>query len=429
MNSLKILSKKYFAVYGLGATGLSVVNYFKRHNYKNFYTWDDKKNLKGKNFSKVKFLKFLEKSDYIIVSPGINIRKSPFKKILIKYKYKIITDLDLYYMMNSNIKSVVVTGTNGKSTTCKIIEHLLKKNRFDVKLGGNIGKPILDLEVKKNSIVVIEASSFQLEYSKFVKPKYSILLNITKDHMDWHYNMKNYLNAKLKIFSLQDNKGYAILKDKKLIKKFKKEKFLSKLKNINLDSYSHVSNKIKNVYLNSQANFQNMPFVYELSKILNIKKDNFIKSCNSFKGLSHRHEIFYRKKNVVFINDSKATSFESSRYALMSNKNILWIVGGMPKSGDKFYLKKFKKNIIKSFIIGKNTRFFKNQLKNKINYQITKNIKKTILVIFNYLKHKKEKNFTILFSPASASYDQFKNFEVRGNEFKKLVKLYAAKYI
>jgi UDP-N-acetylmuramoylalanine--D-glutamate ligase len=429
MNSSKILSKKSFAIYGLGSTGISVVNYFKKNKFRNFRAWDDKKKIKNINCKKEIFIKSLEKSDFIVVSPGININKSLLKKYLVKNSQKIITDLDLYYMMNSNTKSIVVTGTNGKSTTCKIIEHLLRKNKFDVKLGGNIGKPILELNIKKTTIVIIEASSFQLAYSKFIKPTYSIILNITKDHLDWHGNMKNYLNAKFKIFSLQDNKEHAILKDKNIIKIFKRKNFSSKLKTVNINSYNSVKIKIKNSYLQSQANLENMSFVYELSKSLKINKSNFIKSCNSFKGLPHRHEIFYKKKNIIFINDSKATSFEACKFALMNNKNIFWIVGGMPKLSDKFYLKKFKNSIIKSFIIGKNTNFFKSQLKNKIDYKVTKTIKKSLLTIFDILKNKHEKIITVLLCPASASYDQYKNFEERGNEFKKLVKLYAGKYI
>ena len=103
-------------------------------------------------------------------------------------------------MLNPKVNSIVVTGTNGKSTTCKVIEHVLKKNNFNTVLGGNIGKPALTLNLKKNPLVVIEASSFHLAYSKFVKPNYGMILNISNDHIDWHGSMKNYINSKLKIF-------------------------------------------------------------------------------------------------------------------------------------------------------------------------------------------------------------------------------------
>jgi UDP-N-acetylmuramoylalanine--D-glutamate ligase len=144
--------------------------------------------------------------------------------------------------------------------------------------------------------------------------------------------------------------------------------------------------------------------------------------------LPHRHELFYKHKNIRFINDSKATSFEASKYSLESNKNILWIVGGKPKQGDVFKIENLKKNIIRTFIIGKNTYFFKKQLRNKVSYVITKNLKKTIILIFKEIKKYNYKNINILLSPSSASFDQYKNFEERGNEFKKLTKIYAKKY-
>ena len=108
-------------------------------------------------------------------------------------------------------KSIVVTGTNGKSTTCKVLHHILQQKKYKPLLGGNIGTPILDLEIKKDNFLIIEASSFQLEYSKFICPDFSLLLNITNDHLDWHGSMKNYINSKLKIFLNQRNDQYSLI--------------------------------------------------------------------------------------------------------------------------------------------------------------------------------------------------------------------------
>ena len=138
----------------------------------------------------------------------------------------------------------MVTGTNGKSTTCEIINHLLKKNKFNVLLGGNIGNPILDLKVKKNSYVVIEASSFQLSHSKFICPDYAFLLNITNDHLDWHGSMKNYTNSKLKIFTHQKKNQFAIVNNN-LKTIFKKKNFLSKLIISKKENYKKIKKKLK----------------------------------------------------------------------------------------------------------------------------------------------------------------------------------------
>ncbi len=422
MVSINDFKKLSFLVYGLGITGQSVVKFFKKNNIKKYYLYDDKFK-KNKNLDAI-----LKEVDFIVLSPGISLKTSKNKKKLANYQNKIITDIDLIYLTKKNFRSIVVTGTNGKSTTCKMIYHLLKKNNYKTLLGGNIGTPILSLNIQKNNFIVIEASSFQLAHSKYICPDFAILLNITNDHLDWHGNMKNYIESKFKIFKLQKKNQFSIA-NKKLKKYFNKRKFLGKQFFPNLNSYVNLKIKIKNLYLKSLINDENMATVFELSKILKINKKTFIKSLNSFKGLPHRYEIFLKKKNCIFINDSKATSFQATNFALQNSKNIFWIVGGLPKENDRIILNKAKRNIIKSYIIGKNIKFFKRQLKNRVNYCISKNLKNSIIQILKDIKLFKKKNNIILLSPAAASYDQYLNFEKRGEEFKRLSKNYARKYI
>jgi len=423
METNKPIKENTYAIYGLGLSGVSVHKFLKKRKVKKIYIWDDK----NKSNNKKKFNFFyntLNKVDYIVISPGINIKTTRFKSILQKNRKKIITDLDLFYMQNLSVESIVVTGTNGKSTTCKLIQHVLKTNKMEPSLGGNIGKPILDLKIKKNSIIIIEASSFQLFYTKFIKPTFALILNISKDHLDWHGTIKNYKNSKFNIFLKQDNKDYALLSNQGLIKRFRKKNFLSKLKKIqgnNLEKY------IKNKYLLSKPNLENVSFVHELSNIFKIKKKIILKAFNTFKGLPHRNEIFYRKRGVTFINDSKATSFEAAQHALKNNKNIFWIVGGLPKLSDKFNLKDVRKNIIKSYVIGKHKNYFKKQIGKSVKYKISLNLKKALEDIFEDLQLYKKIKATVLLSPASASYDQFNNFTERGNQFKKLTLKYAKK--
>ena len=432
--SLNYLRHKNFAIYGLGVTGRSVINCFNKCGFKNYIGWDDDnkvfKRFLGHKYTRMRsdFLKLINFVDYIILSPGISINKAKLKKILLKNKQKIITDLDLFYLLNPGVKSIVVTGTNGKSTTCKIIEHVLRKNNINANLGGNIGNPILNFNSKKNSLMVIEASSFQLAYSKFVKPDYALILNITKDHLDWHGSMNSYIQSKFKIFSLQKRNNFAFINNKELLKKFRKNRYASKIKFITSTKYKKIKNKIKNNYLSSEVNEENMSFVYALSRILKIKEKSFIKSLKSFKGLAHRHEIFYKKNNKIFINDSKATSFQASKFALKNNKNIFWIVGGLPKMGDRFELGKLKKNIIKAYIIGKYMKNFTRPLKGKVDLQLCRTLKNATISTFRDTKNITDKKITILLSSASASYDQFKNFENRGEQFKKLVKIYGKKF-
>ena len=430
MSEILNLKKFSFLVYGLGLTGCSVIKYFKKNKIVNYCVWDDNIKLKKsyQNKAVINLSKSLAEVDFIILSPGISLKKTKYKKNLIAYKKKIITDIDLLYLSNANLKSVVVTGSNGKSTVCKIISHLLKKNKFGVKLGGNIGTPVLSLNNKKNNFFIIEASSFQLSHSQFIKPNYAILLNITNDHLDWHGSMQEYIKSKLKIFNFQEKNDFALI-NKKFDNKFKKNKYLGKLISLKLNEYKKVKSQIRNDYLKSKINDENMKFVYTFSNLLKISNKSFIKSMNTFEGLAHRYEIFLRKKNVTFINDSKATSFESSKLALANGKNIYWILGGLPKPKDKLNLKNLKKNIIKSYLIGKNINYFRKQLKGKVNFSITRNLSNSIIKILYDIKLSKRIDNIVLLSPAAASFDQFKNFENRGNQFKNLCNLYAKKYI
>ena len=417
------LKELSFLVYGLGLSGNSVVKFLKKKKIKNLKVWDDNKKNLLKAHKTQNLIKTCTEVDYIILSPGISLIKN---KNLKKFKKKIITDIDLFYLNNHKSKSIVVTGTNGKSTTCKLLAHLLKKNKFKFTIGGNIGTPILDLKNSKNGYTIIEASSFQLSHSQFINPDYAFFLNLTNDHLDWHGNKRNYLNSKLKIFKFQTVNQIAIV-NSKFKRIFKKKNFLSQLNLPRYEEYKRIKHKINNDYLKSSLNDENMCFVYTFAKILGIRDLPFIKCMKSFKGLPHRFEIFLRKKSIKFINDSKATSFVATQSALSSLKNIFWILGGLPKKGDKINLVKYKKNIIKCYLIGKNINFFKNQIKGKIVYSITRNLKDSIIQILKDIDLQNFNEISVLLSPGAASFDQFKNFEKRGEEFKRLCKIYARK--
>ena len=422
------LKDSSFLVYGLGLTGKSVINFFNKNNFKNYQVWDDKDKYLFKKRRTNNLTNALKKVDFIILSPGVSLKKSKNKHKLKKYKNKIITDIDLFYLFKKNFRSIVVTGTNGKSTTCKIINHILKKNKIKSFVGGNIGKPILNFSLKKDVWLIIEASSFQLAYSKFICPDYALLMNITNDHIDWHGNMKNYINSKFKIFKNQNKKQFALI-HKDFVNQYKKRNLHGRLVIPKTNGYKKLKTKLKNHYLKSDINDENMSYVYELSKLLKISEKSFLKSLKSFTGLPHRYEVFLKKKNCTFINDSKATSFQSTKFALNNTKNVFWIVGGLPKKNDRIKLKNLSQNIVKSYIIGKSINFFKKQIQKNTPYYEAKNLKKSLIQIIKDIKFMKRKKNTILFSPASASYDQYLNFEKRGEDFKRLCKFYARKYL
>ena len=203
LNNSNIFYKKKILIYGLGKSGLSAFKFLKKNN--EVTTYDDKIRADKKKIKKIKF-------DYIIISPGIDINKCLLRKFLKENSKKIYTDLDIFYNHHKKNKKITITGTNGKSTTAKILYEVLKDQKVDVRLVGNIGNPVLlEKKVTKKTVFVIEVSSYQLEYSKLFKSNISLILNISPDHLERHKTIKKYVSAKFKLLKNQSKKDLAIL--------------------------------------------------------------------------------------------------------------------------------------------------------------------------------------------------------------------------
>ena len=177
-----------------------------------------------------------------------------------------------------------------------------------------------------------------------------------------------------------------------------------------------------NNFINS-ANFQNINFLFELSKHLKLNTKNILNIINNFKPLKYRQELIFESKTFKIINDSKSTTLSSTTPFLQTNRKTYWILGGLFKKGDKFNLKKKYYKNLEAFIYGQDQKIFSNLLKNKIKTNLTKNLQDTLKLIFKFKKSEKKK-ILILFSPAAASFDQFKNFEHRGEKFNRYIKKY-----
>ena len=428
LKNKNIFFKKKILIYGLGKSGLSTYRCLKKKS--NLYLFDDKKFFIQNTQIKKNLISHKDinnkEFDYIIVSPGINVNKCSLTKYLQKNLNKINTDLDIFYSLYGINKNIAITGTNGKSTTAKILHNVLKNQKFDVRLVGNIGNPILlEKNVKKNTIFVIEVSSYQLEYSKLFRTNYAVILNISPDHLERHRTLSNYIKAKFKLVKNQTSRGVAFLNTNNLhIKKeIKKIKVISKIIKINKKVNPKFLEIINNPYFITEGNRENLSFVIEIVKKFNIKQKNLFKTLKNFKGLKYRQQIIHSSKNLTIINDSKATSYSSSISILKSLSNVYWIVGGLAKKGDKFLLCKDDCKTFKAYIFGKNKKHFFKQLKNVMKCQYFTDLvfllKKVLLDI---KKEKNKEHKTILFSPAAASFDSFKNFEDRGKYFNNLIK-------
>lgn len=428
----KIFLKKKILIYGIGKSGISSYNFLKNNN--NIYLYDDNKTAVKNKTIKNKFIKknIIEKNkfDYIVVSPGININNCKLQNFIKKNQKKIVTDLDIFYSNYSKNRIISITGTNGKSTTAKLLYLIIKKHKKDVRLCGNIGNPVLlEKSISNQTIFVIEVSSYQIEYSKMFKSNYSAILNISPDHLERHGSMKNYIYAKFKLIKNQIKNDFAYVNDKDqyLKKIIKKNKILSKVNFVNLKIINKLKKKIHNSYFLTKGNKENLSFIFTISTQLKLKKKIIFHVINKFKGLKFRQEIIYKNKNFTYINDSKATSFASSINIIKSLQKIYWIVGGIPKTGDNFILKKSECKNISVYIFGKNKNYFISQFRNKLPYYYFKDLKTAFNQILLDIKVQSNLHKTILFSPAAASFDTFKNFEERGEYFNLLLKKYLLK--
>ncbi len=423
--SLNIFLGKKILVYGLGRTGISSFKFLR--NKAKVYLFDDNPKINKKIKKTISFEKLLQiEFDKIIISPGIDVSNCKLSSFLKKNFSKIYTDLDVFYSFFKN-DCFTITGTNGKSTTCKLLYKVFLDQKLNVKLVGNIGKPILSSKnIKKKTIFVVEASSYQLEYSKIFRSKFVAILNISPDHIERHKTISRYVKAKFKLIKNQNRYNLAFVKknDPFISKTLRQNKFKSNIIKVDQTNLSNYINKFGNSYFFTDANKENLSFIIAISKKLNLKKRLLEKTIRNFKGLKYRQQIIYKKKNLTIINDSKSTSFSSSVGLLKSNSNIYWILGGIYKKKDKFKLSKIYLRKINAFIFGKNKKFFNKELRGKIKYENFSNLDNALKKIFKLIKKDKIVKKTILFSPCAASFDSFKNFEDRGFYFNKLVKKY-----
>ena len=418
-NNQNLFYKKRILIYGLGKSGLSAYKFLKKNN--KITKYDDKKKSDLKKIT-------IDKFDCIIISPGINICKCSLSKFLRRNSKKVFTDLDVFYNHFKQNNKITITGTNGKSTTAKILYEVLKDQKLDVRLVGNIGNPILlEKKITNKTIFVIEASSYQLEYSKLFKSNISLILNISPDHLERHKTINKYISAKFKLVKNQSKTDLAILNTKNFYikREVESKNFLPRIIKIEKEVSDIFLKKISNQYFNTAGNRENLKFIIEIAKILKIKKNSLIKTLKRFKGLKYRQEIVYQSKKLTIINDSKATTFSSSVSLLKSLTSVYWIVGGQAKKGDKLSLSKKNCKNFKAYIFGSNKSFFINKIKKLMKYESFLDLKSLIQKLSSQINtEKKIIHKTILFSPSAASFDNFKNFEERGEYFNQLIKKY-----
>ncbi len=411
---------KNILIFGLGISGLGVLNFCKENGIA-FETYDDDP---SKSSSKISDLQTF---DAIVLSPGISLSH----EIILKAKslsIPVISDLELFKKFApQSVKIIGITGSNGKSTTCSLVFHILKSAGKNAFLGGNIGKSPLAKEAFESEFCVLEVSSYQLEITNFVFDA-GILLNISSNHLSHHGGMEGYIKAKKKILN---GKGFRISEND-----FSVDEILK-------NGYSLVENSFykDGVFVSQVPIFENLLGKHNLKNILvaiaissdyaKIELEEVFDAIASFKPLPHRIEMVKNVSGVKFVNDSKSTSFEATSVALSSfpKSPIFLIAGGRPKDeGIELLLEKPEFSYVKEVIlIGEASGSFAKKIiehnkkfpEKPVNYCIPGTLEKAVKLAFTSAL--KVKNSVVLLSPLCASLDQFKNFEERGDMFKKFV--------
>ncbi len=432
-------------VFGAGLSGHGAKELLEKKGY-NVFLIDDKTGIKSEEGIKIIDE---QKIEFIIKSPGI-----PWDAKLLEkadsLKISVISEIDLAYRyMDKKTKIISITGTNGKTTTATKIYELLKEAGFDAELAGNAGFSFAKLvsDGKEPDYVVLELSSYQLENDPEVHSHIAGIINLTPDHLTRYNSLDDYYKTKFNIFDHQNENDYALinLDDKEILRIISENKdiddkikakriFLSGEKKADVfqkDGMINVTDhnsqliplmKTSELSLKGKHNLENILFIISVGMILNVDIEVMKSFLSSTKPLEHRLENFFEKGKTVFINDSKGTNSESTIKAIEAfGKSTVLICGGYDKqASNKELIDKIAEKVEFVYLIGQTSDILEKELKDQ-KYTQYKNLK-TLENVLNDIKDNLDfsKEQVVLFSPATSSFDQFKNFEDRGRIFKEL---------
>jgi UDP-N-acetylmuramoylalanine--D-glutamate ligase len=375
----------------------------------------------------------------MVVSPGVPSDAAVVLKAWEK-NIKLISEIELAASFCKG-SIIAITGTNGKTTTTSLCSHVLNECGLKTYSAGNIGVAFseITLDVKENEFVSLEVSSFQLDLIDKFKPKVSVILNITPDHLNrYGYKFENYINSKLRIYKNQDEDDFIVLNkdDNTLMDSvaiIKCNKIYFTLVNAEPNGCSIWGNeiifkkndelrfncKVSDINLKGEHNIANAMAVIAIAKIFDAENEKIIKALRSFQGVEHRLELVRKINGVKFINDSKATNVDSVWYALRSfEEPIFLILGGLDKGNDYNKIKDLiVQKVVKIFAIGASAGTIFNFFHTITKVEIKQSLEEAVLAANNEAKQ----NEVILLSPACASFDMFDSYEHRGKVFKETV--------
>ncbi len=457
-------SGKKAAVFGLARTGISAARALLQGGAE-VVAWDDaaaRRNEAGALLGEGVKLADLAVIDWtkiavLVLSPGVPLHfPAPHPVVLsaIAAGCEVIGDVELFFRARRATfpatKLVLVTGTNGKSTTTALIGHLVREAGIAVQVGGNIGTAALDLELLgPGGVYVLEMSSYQLDLTGPTGADVAVWLNITPDHIDRHGSLSGYVAAKRRIFDGLAQGGTAVvgIDDAHGVNVSDALRACGVQVNpvalahapvtpgvyvqdgILYDALSGNAQEVTDLHrltrLPGAHNWQNAAAAYAAARALGIGRGRIIQGLESFAGLAHRMEEVGRINGVRFINDSKATNADATARALACYDGVYVILGGVPKAGGIDSLAQFFPRIRKAYLIGQAADAFAGTLNGRVAYQQCGDLANAVAA--SARDAAQAGAAVVLLSPACASFDQFENFEARGEAFRKLVSDYAAK--
>ena len=450
------------AVFGLGRTGLSAAKALRAGGAR-VHAWDDNEETRARAEAAGVALSDINKRDWqafaaLVLSPGVPYRfPQPHRIVRMANAVgvPIVGDMELFARAVQALpergrpKVVGITGTNGKSTTTALIGHILKQAGRDARVGGNIGQGVLDLEpLHANAIYVLELSSYQLDLVKSLHCNVAVFLNISPDHLDRHGGMDGYVSAKRRIFLNQQPGDAAVVgiddlhsqaTAMALVRRparvlqvsadFALGKGVSAVDGRLYDSMTGKAVRLGRLdeapALPGRHNHQNAAAAYAACRALGLDPADIMAGIQSFPGLAHRLELVGKQGNVRFINDSKATNAQAAEQALKAFRRIYWIAGGQAKANGAKALTPFLSNVAKAYLIGEAQESFASQLDGHTALQRCGTLERAVAQAYADAQAAGHEDAVVLLSPACASFDQFRDFEARGDAFREIVRTLA----
>jgi UDP-N-acetylmuramoylalanine--D-glutamate ligase len=359
---------------------------------------------------------------------------------------EVIGDIELFARERNRLQAdapfIAITGTNGKSTTTALTAHILRSAGRDTQMGGNIGRAVMTLDPPVSGRhYVVECSSYQIDLAPSINPTAGVLLNLTPDHLDRHGTMQHYASIKERLVAGSDtaiigvDDSFCVQIADRLERAGKDVIRISKRLPLTDGYFADGTNLMEAVHgrysrigflegigsLRGQHNAQNALAAVTACLKVGLDLGEIQSGLESFPGLAHRMEQVGRKDHVLFINDSKATNADAAAPALSAFSRIYWIAGGLPKEGGIEPLRGFFPRIAKAYLIGEAAPAFSATLGEAVPYEIAGTLAAAVERAAAEAARDESGEAVVLLSPACASFDQFKNFEVRGEAFRQAV--------